>query len=233
MQKNHLAALFSEPDEAPYAANSNGHFEVPHNPKVRTAATTRIAPALPRRAPSRVGSLPFFNVNGGSTSRLLCAKPAAPPQLGANEHNDRHVPIESHVVITTDTHPTNSRARGAGWVAWFGFSFRERSRPAIGGKCQKASWCCGALVMKRRSSCPPICARPAGPSRCFVRCRGTAHHMRQVRRISWLLSRERSGFPSENDSLTSRRPPTNVGVSPPLFLKTQSSVIKNFMLSSS
>ena len=49
---------------------------MPHNPKVRTAATTRIAPALPRRAPSRVGRLPFFFVNGGSTSRLLCAKPA-------------------------------------------------------------------------------------------------------------------------------------------------------------
>ena len=58
--------------------------------------------------------------------------------------------------------------------------------------------------MKLRSSCPPICARPAGPSRCFVRCTGTAHHLRQVRHISWLLSRERSGFPSENDPLTSR-----------------------------
>ena len=45
---------------------------------------------------------------------------------------------------------------------------------------------------------------------------GTAHHLRQVRRISWLLSRERSGFPSENDPLTWRRPPTNSALSPPL-----------------
>ena len=49
--------------------------------------------------------------------------------------------------------------------------------------------------------------------------RGTAHHLRQVRHISWLLSRERSGFPSENDQLTSRRPPTNYAVSPPLGWK--------------
>jgi hypothetical protein len=33
---------------------------VPHNPKVRTAATARITPALPRRAPSRVDRLSFF-----------------------------------------------------------------------------------------------------------------------------------------------------------------------------
>ena len=71
--------------------------------------------------------------------------------------------------------------------------------------------------MKVRSSCPPVCARPARPLRCFVRCRGTAHHLRQVRHISWLLSRERSGFPSENDQLTSRRPPTKSAVSPPLL----------------
>ena len=187
---------------------------MPHNPKVRTAATARITPALPRRAPSRVDRLSFFFDDGGSTSRLLCAKPAAPTQIDEHEHDDPHVPVESHVVITTDTYPIDSRARGVGWVAWFALALRERAR--LGGKCQKAPWCCGALVMKVRSSCPPICARPARPLRCFVRCRGTAHHLRQVRHISWLLSRERSGFPSENDQLTSRRPPTNVGVSPPL-----------------
>ena len=143
--------------------------------KCRT--TQKCAPQPPHasRPPSRAALPPastacHFFVNGGSTSRLLCAKPAAPPQLGENEHDDRHVPIESHVVITTDTHPINSRARGAGWVAWFGFSLRERSR--LGGKCQKAPWCCGAFVMKLRSSCPPICAWSAGTSRCFVRCRG-------------------------------------------------------------
>ena len=98
MKKDHFAALFSEPGEAPSVANSNGHFQVPHNLKVRTAATTRIAPALPRRAPSRVDRLSFF-VNGASTSRLLYAKPAAPTKLGKNEHDDPHVLIESHVEL--------------------------------------------------------------------------------------------------------------------------------------
>ena len=59
------------------------------------------------------------------SSRLLCAKPKAPTQLGENEHGDHHFPIESHVVITTDPRPINSRARGAGWVAWFSFDLRE------------------------------------------------------------------------------------------------------------
>ena len=186
---------------------------MPHNPKVRIAATTRIVPALPRRTPSRVGRLSFF-VDGGFTSRLLCAKPAAPTQIDEHEHDDpHHALVESHVVITTHTDPINSRARGVGWVAWFALALRERAR--LGGKCQKAPWCCGALVMELRLSCPRICARPARPLRCFVRCRGTAHHLRQVRHISWLLSRERSDFPSENDQLTSRRPPTNSAVSPP------------------
>ena len=180
---------------------------------MRTAATTRIAPALPRRAPSRIDRLSFF-VNSGSTSRLLYAKPAAPTQLGENEHDDPHVLFESHVVITTDTDPIDSQARGVGWVAWCALALRERAR--LGGKCQKVPWCCGALVMKLRSSGPPVCALPVGPSRRFVRCRGTAHHLRQVRHISWLLSRERSGFPSENDQLTSRTGPIMIGVSPPL-----------------
>ena len=46
--------------------------------------------------------LSFF-VNGGSTSRLLCAKPAALSQIDENEHDDPPVRIESHVVITTDS----------------------------------------------------------------------------------------------------------------------------------
>ena len=122
---------------------------MPYNPKVHTAATARIAPALPRRAPSRVDRLLFF-VDGGSTSRFLYAKPAAPTQLGENEHDDPRVPIESHVVITTDTDPIDPRAGGVGWVAWFALALRERAR--LGGKCQKVPWCCGALVMKLRSS---------------------------------------------------------------------------------
>ena len=174
--------------------------------------THRARPPAPRLLPRRPPVI--FFVNGGSTSRLLCAKPAAPTQIDENEHDDPHVLFESHVVITTDTDPIDSRARGVGWVAWFALALRERAR--LGGKCQKAPWCCGALVMKLRSSCPPICARPARPLRCFVRCRGTAHHLRQVRHISRLLSRETSGFSSEKDPLTSRRPPKMGGVSPPL-----------------
>ena len=63
----------------------------------------------------------IFFVNGGSTSRLLCAKPAAPTQIDENEHDGPHVRSESQVVITTDTCPIDSRALGVGWVAWFGF----------------------------------------------------------------------------------------------------------------
>ena len=93
---------------------------MPHNHNARTAATTRIAPALPRRAPSCVDRLSFF-FNGGSTSRLLCAEPVAPTQIDENEHDGPHVSSESQVVITTDTCPIDSRALGVGWVAWFGF----------------------------------------------------------------------------------------------------------------
>ena len=94
---------------------------MPHNPKVRTAATTRIAPALPRRAPSCVDRLSFFFSNGGSTSRLFCAEPAGPTQIDENEHDGPHVCCESQVVITTDICRIDSRALGVGWVAWFGF----------------------------------------------------------------------------------------------------------------
>ena len=106
---------------------------MPHNLKVRTAATTRIAPALPRCAPSRVGRLSFFFDDGGSTSRLLCAKPAAPTHIDEHEHDDPRVLVESHVVITTDTYPIDSLApRGVGWVAWFALALRERAR--LGGR---------------------------------------------------------------------------------------------------
>ena len=104
---------------------------------MRTAATARITPALPRRAPSCIDRLSFFFVNGGSTSRLLCAKPAAPTQIDEHEHDDPHVLVESHVVITTKTYPIDSRARGVGWVAWFALALRERAR--LGGKCQKST----------------------------------------------------------------------------------------------
>ena len=123
----------------------------------RTHHARPLAPCFhPRRPP-----VVFFFDDGGSTSRLLCAKPAAPTQIDEHEHDDPHVPVDSHVVITTDTYQIDSRARGVGCVAWFALALRERAR--FGGKCQKAPCCCGALVMKIRSSCPPVCARPARP----------------------------------------------------------------------
>ena len=91
------------------------------------------------------------------------------------------------------------------------------------GSAKKHCDVAGRSYMELRSSCPPICARPAGPSRCFVRCKGTAHHLRQVRHTRWLLSRERSGFPSENDPPTSKRAPKMYGVSPPLTLASGAS----------
>ena len=94
---------------------------MPHNHNARTAATTRIVPALLRRAPSCVDRPSFFFVNGGSTSRLLCAKPAAPTQIDETEHDGPHVCSESQVVITTDACSIDSRALGVRWVAWFGF----------------------------------------------------------------------------------------------------------------
>ena len=109
--------------------------------KCRT--TQKCAPRPPHasRPPSHAALPPastacHFFVDGGSTSRLLYAKPAAPTQLGENEHDDPHVLVENYVVITTDTYPIDSRARGVGWVAWFALALRERVR--LGGKCQKA-----------------------------------------------------------------------------------------------
>ena len=105
--------------------------------------TKKCAPRQPHasRSPSRAAfppastSRPFFCLSA-STSRLLCAKPTAPTHLDENDHDGPHVPYQSHVVITTDTHPINSRARGVGWLACLGFACYG---PALGdGKCQKA-----------------------------------------------------------------------------------------------
>ena len=101
--------------------------------KCRTTQKCATRPPHASRPPSRAALPPastachFFD-DGGSTSRLLYAKPAAPTQLGENEHDDPHVLFESHVVITTDTDPIDSRARGVGWVAWFALALRERRR---------------------------------------------------------------------------------------------------------
>ena len=78
--------------------------------KCRT--TTKLAPRPPHASPlpSRAALLPpastacHIFVNGGSTSWLLCAKPATPTQIDENEHEGPHVRSESQVVITTDTY---------------------------------------------------------------------------------------------------------------------------------
>ena len=91
-EKNHFAALFSEPDEATrhlLPRTSTGTF------KCRT--TTMIAPR-PRHAsrspspalpPASTASHVLFN--GGSTSRLLCAEPAGLTQIHENEHDGPEV----------------------------------------------------------------------------------------------------------------------------------------------
>ena len=78
--------------------------------KCRT--TTKLAPRPPHASPlpSRAALLPpastacHIFINGGSTSWLLCAKPATPTQIDENEHEGPHVRSESQVVITTDTY---------------------------------------------------------------------------------------------------------------------------------
>ena len=123
--------------------------------KCRTTQKCASRPPHASRPPSRAALPPastacHFFVNGGSTSQLLCAKPAAPTQIDEHEHDDPHVPVESHAVITTDTYPIDSRARGVGWVAWFGLPLRER--PCLGGKCQQARGCFWAFATMLRSS---------------------------------------------------------------------------------
>ena len=49
-----LFGLFSDTVETPSVANSDGHFSVPRDQRVRAAATTCIAPTLPRRVSSCV-----------------------------------------------------------------------------------------------------------------------------------------------------------------------------------
>ena len=119
-------------------AKSNGHSKCRTTQKCAPRPPHASHPPSRAGAPSRVDRLSFFCVNGGSTSRLLCAKtkPAAPTQIDEHEHDNPHVRIESHAVITEDTDLIDSRARGLGWVAWFALALRERAR--LSGKCQKA-----------------------------------------------------------------------------------------------
>ena len=76
-----ILALFSESAESPSVAKSNGHFSVPHNHRACTAATTRIAAALPRRVPSCADTLPhFFGFGLHFAASLRRAHGANPPR---------------------------------------------------------------------------------------------------------------------------------------------------------
>ena len=120
--KNITSRLFSQsPTRHLLSRTSTGTFEC------RTI--TMLAPRPPHASrPPFCAALPpasaacHFFVNGDSTSRLLCAEPAAPTQIDENEHDGPHVFSESQVVITTDTCPIDSRALGVGWAARFGFT---------------------------------------------------------------------------------------------------------------
>ena len=134
--KKITSRLFSQsPTRHRLPRSSTGTFQC------RTTAEFEPRALHASRPPSRAALPPgstsrhFFFI-GESTSRLLCAKPTTPTQFGETEHDGPHVPYQSHVVITTDTHPINSRARGVGWLACLGFACYG---PALGdGKCQKA-----------------------------------------------------------------------------------------------
>ena len=78
--QDHFTPFPQLPPQTPSVANSHGHFSVPHTQKVRAAATTCIAPTLPRRVSSCV-DLPALVLAFRSTSRLLCAKPTTPYHL--------------------------------------------------------------------------------------------------------------------------------------------------------
>ena len=115
------AGAGENPHDRAYA-NQHGHFSVPHNHNARTAATTRIAPALPGRAPSCVDRL-FFSFTMAVPRRDFFAQsPRRQLKNRRNELDGPHVCSESQVVITTDTCPIDSRALDVRWVAWFGFS---------------------------------------------------------------------------------------------------------------
>ena len=72
-----------------------------------------------------------------STSRLPCAKPTAPTQLGEGATHDTHVPVTNPADITVKKDPLNSRARSVGWLAQFGVGLRE---PARGDGRTKNKW---------------------------------------------------------------------------------------------
>jgi hypothetical protein len=121
----------------------NGHFSVPHNQKVRAAATACIALALPRRVSSCV-DLPALFLPFRFHFAASVRKPTAPTQLDEDATHGTHVPAKKIAVITADSETIISRASGAGRLAWFGFGFRVAGSVVV--KCQKAPGIYGALV---------------------------------------------------------------------------------------
>ena len=73
--------------------------------------------------------------------------------------------------ITSDTYPIDSRARGVGWVAWFGLPLRERPGPTSVGSANKHG---GVPGRSRPCLDHRDRARPARHSRRFIRSRRTA-----------------------------------------------------------
>ena len=141
---------------------------MPHNQKVRAAATACIALALPRRVSSCVDlPAPFLPFRFHFAASVRQAH--APTHLDEDATHGTHVPAKKLAVITADTETIISRASGAGRLAWFGFGFRVAGSVQLA--CQKARGIYGALVTKIGPSWPPVYARSDGLSRRFIRSR--------------------------------------------------------------
>ena len=113
----------SHPILAPYHP-SVSPFTSPPRSQMGTSqcrTTTERAPLPPHasRPPSRAAFPPvpsprLVSLVSDSTSRLPCAKPTAPTQLGEGATHDTHVPVINNPAdITVKKDPLNSRARSA------------------------------------------------------------------------------------------------------------------------
>ena len=143
----------SESAESPPVAKSNGHSSVPDNRRACTAATKRIAVALPRRVPSCAcacaDTLPHFFGFGLRTSRLPCslrrAHGANPPRTSA----------KSRLTTPMSLSQTPQIEHAASWMAravwrWVKGRLRE---PARGdGKCHHQAPCYYLLWGARNES---------------------------------------------------------------------------------
>ena len=83
----------------------NGHFSAPHGHRAHTAATTRIAAALPRRVPSCAVAPPRFFGFGLHFAASTCAKPTAPTHLGEGTTHDTHAPVTNPADMTIKKWP--------------------------------------------------------------------------------------------------------------------------------